>query len=365
MPEASLKKTPLHATHVDSGARMVPFGGWDMPVQYPQGIISEVKAVRNSAGMFDVSHMGRVEFHGAGVEKLLDRLLSANVPAIKQGRSKYHMICNERGGIIDDAIVSRLDDESFLLVINAGNHDRDMEWIRSHAADAADVEIRDITAGVAMIAVQGPDARSTVDSLSGDDLSKIRRFALAEAELDGIPCRVSRTGYTGEDGFEIMPPADKAAQLWSTLRDKGVIECGLGSRDVLRLEAGLMLHGNDLTEETNPIEAGLGWTLDLDRPGYIAADALKGIEQEGTEQILVGFQMTGQGIPRHDMTIRRADRDVGVVTSGTHSPTLDSNIGIGYVERQFAEAGTTLEIDVRGRAVEAEVTDLPFYKPPR
>jgi len=362
LPDDSLKKTPLHDTHVASGARMVAFGGWDMPVQYPQGIISEVKAVRNSAGMFDVSHMGRVEFRGRGAEGFLDRLLSADVPAIKTGRSKYHMICNGRGGIIDDAIVSRLGDESFLLVINAGNHDRDMEWIRSHAGGTEDVEIDDTTARVGMIALQGPEAVGIADSLAADDLRTVRRFGFVDAEVAGIPCRVSRTGYTGEDGFEIMPPADRAPALWAALKDKGVAECGLGARDVLRLEAGLMLHGNDITEDNNPIEAGLEWTLSLDRPDYIAARALKRIREAGTRRLMTGFRMTGQGIPRHGMPIRRDGVDAGTVTSGTHSPTLDANIGIGYVERRFAEPGATLEIDVRGRPVEAEVVEFPFFK---
>jgi aminomethyltransferase len=396
---------------------MVPFAGWDMPVQYPQGIISEVRSVRNSAGMFDVSHMGRVEFSGPGAQSFLGTVLSVDMAALGQGRSKYHVICNEQGGIIDDAIVYRLGPYTFLLVINAGNADADLAWLlpraeRHGASSAAGgsgqaLRIDVLSERVAMIAVQGPKAVETVDRLSAGAASAIRRFSIGEADVAGTPCRLGRTGYTGEDGFEIMPPAERAAELWSKLAAEGVAMCGLGARDVLRLEAGLMLHGNDMTVENNPIEAGLERFLFLDGPGYLAAAALKRIKAQGTPRVLVGFKMTGAGIARHGMSIVKASplppgegqgegasgaraahaatasplkpvptqsggegqgvgetpagERIGIVTSGTHSPTLDAAIGMGYVDRRFAAMGARFDIDIRGKLVEAEAVPMPFY----
>lgn len=362
MTESDLKRTPLYDTHVASGARMVPFGGWDMPVQYPDGIISETRSVRSSAGMFDVSHMGRIEFSGLGAVAFLDTILSANVAALKIGRSKYHMICNEQGGIIDDAIVYRLEDEKCLLVINAGNTDVDLEWIRSQLGDRTDVKLEVLTAYTGMIAVQGPEAVATLDRLSDGEASKVRRFRIGDVTVAGIPCQLARTGYTGEDGFEAMPPADRAAELWAALKDAGINECGLGARDVLRLEAGLMLHGNDMTVDNNPIEAGLEWTLSLDKAGYVAGPALQEIKEKGTQRVISGLRTTERGIPRHGMSILKDGNQVGVMTSGTQSPTIDAGIGMGYVDRRFATPGTPVDIDVRGRIVAAEIVELPFYR---
>lgn len=364
-----LKKTVLHATHVESGAKLVPFGGWDMPVQYPDGIIAEVKAVRNSVGIFDVSHMGRLEFEGPGAESILSAITSANVPAIKSGRGKYNFICNATGGIIDDAMVYRTDEDKYLLVINAGNTDADMEWITPHLAARDDFTMNVITNETAMIAIQGPKAVEIVDSLSNDAASKIRRFRIGSADVAGIPATLARTGYTGEDGFEIVVSTDQAEKLWKALRDAGAKECGLGSRDVLRLEAGLPLHGNDLTSDTNPFEAGFGRFAYYEAPNCIAGFALRQLAEQEQERLLVGFKMIGRGIPRAGLNIHSHDGEntdesnrIGTVTSGTHSPTVDAGIGMGYVERKYAATGTKLVIDVRGRPVEAEVVDMPFYK---
>ncbi len=382
MTQTPAKRTPLYDAHVAAGARMVPFGGWAMPVQYPAGIISEVRAVRNSAGMFDVSHMGRVEFSGPGAGGFLGTVLSVDMAKLAEGRSKYHVICNEQGGIIDDAIVYRLGPERCLLVINAGNADADLAWLlpraERHGGVRADVQ----TTRVAMVAVQGPRAVEVVDRLSGGAASGIRRFQTGEASVAGIPCRLARTGYTGEDGFEVMPPADRAAELWARLAREGVATCGLGARDVLRLEAGLLLHGNDMTVALNPVEAGLERFLFLDGAGYVGAAALRRIRAAGTARTLVGFKMIGAGIPRHGMSILSQSKDahpavpspwqgegqgvgrgsaIGVVTSGTHSPTLDAAIGMGYVDRRLSATGSRFDIDVRGRLVEAEVVNLPFY----
>ncbi len=362
LPESALKKTPLYDIHVASGGRMVPFGGWDMPVQYPAGIIAETSSVRQNCGIFDVSHMGRVEFTGPGAISFLDTVLSADVAALKSGRSKYHVICNEQGGIIDDAIVYRLDEERCLLVVNAGNFNADMDWLLPKSKAHNGVTVTDITGRTGMIAIQGPNAMALVDGLSGGASSGIRRVRIAELEVSGIPCMAARTGYTGEDGFELMPTADRAEELWIALKGAGAAECGLGSRDVLRLEAGLMLHGNDMTVENNPYEAGLSWTLNNDKPGYIPGTALRKIAESDTERVITGIRMTGRAIPRHGMAIFKDEKNVGIITSGTHSPTLDADIGMGYVARQLAVPGTELEIDVRGRRVGAQVVELPFYK---
>ena len=274
------------------------------------------------------------------------------------------MICDEQGGIIDDAIVYRLDDDKCLLVVNAANKDADLEWITPKADDYGDVVLRDVTEEVGMIAVQGPGAVEIVDSLSDGEASGVRRFRVGEVAIAGIDCLAARTGYTGEDGFELMPPANRSADLWNALKQAGADECGLGARDVLRLEAGLMLHGNDMTVENNPYEAGLGWTVKLDKPGYIPGEALRKIAESETERIIVGFKMTGRAIPRHGMAIFHGEDRVGEVTSGTHSPTIDADIGMGYVNRPLDKKGTSLDIDVRGRRVPAEIVDLPFYKRP-
>lgn len=366
---AQLKKTVLHATHVESNAKMVPFGGWDMPVQYADGIIAEVKAVRNSAGMFDVSHMGRLEIEGSGAESFLSSITSANVPALKVDRGKYNFICNATGGIIDDAMVYRTGDQKYLLVINAGNADVDMEWITPHTAGRTDFTMKVVTEETAMIAVQGPSAIEIVDSLSNGEASKIRRFRIGSAVVDGIPARLARTGYTGEDGFEIIVPADQGAKLWKSLREAGVVECGLGARDVLRLEAGLPLHGNDLSTDTNPFEAGFGRFAYHEAPNCIAGYALKQLSEKEPSRLLVGFKMVGRGIPRSGLSILESDSNgtegskvIGTVTSGTHSPTVDGGIGMGYVDQKYSATGTRFVIDVRGRPVEAEVVEMPFYK---
>jgi len=359
--EQSLKKTPLHLLHVASGARMVEFGGWDMPVQYPDGILSEVRSVRKNAGMFDVSHMARFQFVGPEAVAFLDRMLAADVAGLRQGRARYHVICNEQGGIIDDAIVYRVTEDQCLLVANAGNADAVKEFLIPAAQQNGGVFFADLSDDVAMIAVQGPNAVEIVDRLCPLPASSVRPFRLRRAEVAGIPSRIARTGYTGEDGFEIMPPADRAADLWRALEGEGVVPAGLGARDVLRLEAGLMLHGNDMMVENNPYEAGLERFTYIETPGYIAGEALKAIRDAGTRRVITGFRMVGRGIPRHGLAVINDGEEVGIVTSGTHSPTLDDNIGMGYVDRDFANEGTRFEIDVRGRLVEAEVVPLPFY----
>ena len=349
---------------------MVPFGGWDMPVQYQDGIIHEVRQVRNDVGIFDVSHMARLEFRGADAGKFLDTVLSVRASRLEHGLGRYHVICNEKGGIIDDAIVYHLAENRFLLVVNAGNADTDRAWLRSQliafeASGNVDVELVDRSNEIAMIAVQGPNSVSMLDGLTGDEAGLTSRFHAGEATLDGERILTVRTGYTGEDGFEIMFDSDHAPAIWELLVESGATECGLGARDVLRLEAGLMLHGSDMTVENNPYEAGLRWTVKPNRSEYIAGEALRKIRDNGTPRRIAGFVMRSRGIARHGHPIRVDGDEVGVITSGTHSPTLESAIAMGYVDIAHSEIGTEVQIDVRGRMVDAEVVQLPFYRSDR
>tara|TARA_Y100000588_G_scaffold217307_1_gene231224 strand:- start:1731 stop:2852 length:1122 start_codon:yes stop_codon:yes gene_type:complete len=365
----SPKKTPIYRTHLESNAKMTDFCGWNMPIQYQKGIIAEVKAVRGSVGIFDVSHMGRIEFEGSGAEYFLGKILSANLKALNLGRSKYNFICNKDGGIIDDAMVYRVGDERFLLIVNAGNTHKDLKWIASQAMDGSDCNMAVLTDKTAMIAVQGPKAVAIVDEVTHGAASKIGRFRIANVSFDGCDATLARTGYTGEDGFEIIVPADQGSDLWLLLKNSGAIECGLGSRDVLRLEAGLPLHGNDISSSTNPFEAGFGRFVYTEAPDYVAGDALIQLLSTEPHRLLVGFKMIGRGIPRPGLKIlscspeERNSSVIGNVTSGTYSPTVDCGIGMGYVDRKYSKVGNHIVIDVRGRLVAAEIVKLPFYKP--
>ena len=361
MTETShLKRTPLYDTHLELGGRMMPFGGWDMPVQYT-GILDEARAVRSNAGLFDVSHMGRIDISGPDAVSLLNRVLSVDVPKLRRRRARYGVICNLDGGIIDDTIVYRLGRERFLLVPNASNADTVADWLLRWRRGSDEVDVNVITDELAMIAHQGPTAQLMLSGLTDHDLSSLRLFRAAETEIAGAPSIVARTGYTGEDGFELMVPAGDAARIWRALSDAGAVPCGLGARDVLRLEAGLPLHGNDIDAGTNPYEAGLGRFVDLDREEYVARESLIRLRDEGPARRLVGFDVVGRGIARQGHAIVAGDERVGEVTSGSYSPTLDRAIGMGYVREDLSDPGTPLHVDVRGRMVEAEVALLPFY----
>ena len=355
-----LKRTPLYDIHVELGGRMVPFGGWDMPVQYT-GILDEARAVRSNAGIFDVSHMGRVVIRGPDAVVLLNRVLSVDVPKLRIRRARYGVICNVEGGIIDDTIVYRLGMERYLLVPNASNADAVIDWLRRWRQDTDRVEIDVITGELAMIALQGPAAQLILSGLTDHDLASMRLFRAAEIEVAGAPSIVARTGYTGEDGFELMVPSGDAARIWRALSDAGAVPCALGARDVLRLEAGLPLHGNDIDADTNPYEAGLGRFVHVDRDGYVAKDVLTRLRDEEPSRRLVGFDIVGRGIARQGFALVAGGERVGEVTSGSYSPTLDRAIGMGYVREDLSDPGTPLHVDVRGRLVEAEVTLLPFY----
>jgi aminomethyltransferase len=343
-----LLRTPLHDRHVALGARMVPFAGWEMPVQY-EGVIAEHRAVRADCGVFDVSHMGEFEVEGPRATTLLQATLSNDLDKIGTGQAQYTLLTNDRGGIIDDLIVYRLDDFRFLLIVNAANTETDLHWLKEHEIRGSDV--RDVSEEYALLAVQGPRA---IERLG---LPEAAQFTFAEGEIDGIECMVNRTGYTGERGCEILVMAEDAGDLWDRVLARGAVPCGLGARDTLRLEASLPLHGNDITPETDPISAGLGWSCALDKE-FSGAAELRALKARGPERKLVSFVMEEKAVPRQGMAIEGG----GEVTSGTHSPMLDRGIGMGYVPAHSATPDTELAIDVRGKSRRARVVKRPIYK---
>jgi aminomethyltransferase len=344
----TLQRTPLHDRHVALGARMVPFAGWEMPVQYA-GVIPEHRAVRSDSGVFDVSHMGEFEVEGPRATELLQATLSNDLDKIGPGHAQYTLLTNERGGIIDDLIAYRLDDFRYLLIVNAANRGPDFRWLKEREIPGSDV--RDVSDEYGLLAVQGPRA---IERLG---LPQAKPFTFAEGEIDGIECMVNRTGYTGEEGCELLVMAEDAAELWDRVLDRGAVPCGLGARDSLRLEVCFPLHGNDITPETDAISAGLGWCCALDKE-FSGAQELREIKARGPERKLVPFVMEEKAVPRQGMTIEGG----GEVTSGTHSPMLDRGIGLGYVPTDAAAADTELTIDVRGKQRRARVVKRPIYK---
>ena len=361
-----MSHTPLFETHRALGARMAPFAGWEMPVQY-SGILEEVHAVRTDAGLFDVSHMGRLELTGPGAADLLDTVLSVNVAKLRQGRARYNVVCTEEGGIIDDCIVYRRGEQEFLLIPNAANTAAVLALLagRDLLADRSDgnerVRIETVTSQYAMIAHQGPRAKELLQPLTELNLATVRPFAAVDARVAGADAYVARTGYTGGDGYELIVPGEAATDIWKELMDRGATPCGLGARDVLRLEAGLLLHGNDMDTSVNPYEAGLDRFVDPDRDAYRAGPALRRIRDQGVTRTLVGFNMVERGIARHGYAISDGQNVIGTVTSGGPSPTLDRNIGLGYVPTGHAAPGSRIYVEIRGTPVAAEVTTLPFY----
>ena len=355
----SLLKTPLNKIHVENGARMVPFAGWDMPVQY-SGIIDEVKAVRNNCGLFDVSHMGRLDITGPSSSDFLNRTLSVDVIKLKPNRARYGVICNIYGGIIDDCIVYKFDADHFLLVPNASNKTSVIEWLNQHTTNN-NVSITYITNQQAMIALQGPTGIETLNSHVQSDISLLKMFNFSEESFDGTKVMIARTGYTGEDGVEIFVPESKAAHIWNVLVDSGAKPCGLGSRDLLRLEAGLLLHGNDMDITVNPFEAGLEKFVDCDKEEYIAGPALRKISSTGPDKRLVGLLVSGNRAARPGYTLTHENEQVGHITSGTYSPTLDRNIALGYVRTDLIDNHKGIKCDIRGQLTDVEMTKIPFY----
>ncbi len=348
----ALQHTPLHDRHVAAGARLVPFAGWELPVQY-EGIRAEHEAVREHAGVFDVSHMGEIETSGPDAEAFLQRVLSNDVTKLADGGAQYSVLCQDDGGVLDDLFSYRLADR-FLTVTNASNHASDLAWFRKHA-EGFDVELTDRLHDLAMLAVQGPEARGIVDRISDGELPKrFKTATLTVAGQDGV--LVCGTGYTGEDGVELIVPAAAATAVWDGVVDAGARPAGLGARDTLRLEVCFHLYGNDLMEERGPIEAGLGWCCKEDT-GFIGADAVRAVREAGPREKLAPFAITGSGIARQGNPIVGG----GEVTSGTMSPSLGYAIGMAYLPAERTEPGTEIEIDVRGRARTAEVRSKPLY----
>jgi aminomethyltransferase len=344
----TLLRTPLYERHVALGARLVPFAGWEMPVQY-EGVIPEHRAVREDCGVFDVSHMGRFEFEGPKVPAALQRLLSNDIEKVDVGGAQYTLLTNETGGIIDDLIVYRVEGGRFFLIVNAGNREADFEWIEGHGG--AGTDLRDKSDEFALLAVQGPR------SLERLGLDEAPPFTFSMGEVAGIEVMVNRTGYTGEQGVELMVMAEDAVALWDAVVERGAKPCGLGARDTLRLEVCYPLHGNDIGPDTDAISAGLGWVCGLDTD-FTGVEALRRIKDQGPERKLVAFVMQEPGIPRQGMSIEEG----GEVTSGSHSPMLDRGIGMGYVPAEHTEPGTELTIDVRGKPRRAELVKKPIYK---
>jgi glycine cleavage system T protein (aminomethyltransferase) len=358
---AMLKRTPLYDAHRALGAKMVPFGGWEMPVQYT-GIIDEHRAVRERVGAFDVSHMGEVVFRGPRAAEAVQRLVTNHVAKLASGKAMYTVMCYDDGGIVDDCIVYRRAADDYLVVVNASNIDKDFAWMSERASDlCAPVNESDAWG---LIAVQGPAAAALVSHLAQHDLAgTVPSFGFAPARIAGHSVVCARTGYTGEDGFEIFIEAAATPEVWEAIIAGGATPAGLGARDTLRLEARLSLYGNDIDATTTPLEAGLGWVVKLDAADFIGKPALLAQKAAGLRRKLVGFVMRGRGIARHDYAIVDADgKPIGKVTSGTTAPSLGVAVGMGYVPVAVSDPGTTIEIDCRGKRVPAEIVKGPFYK---
>jgi aminomethyltransferase len=343
----TLQRTPLYDRHVALGARMVPFAGWEMPVQY-EGVIQEHRAVRTDAGIFDVSHMGEIEVEGPRAHELLQSLVSNDLDRIETGQAQYTLLTNEKGGIVDDLIAYRLGEFRYLLVVNASNREADFRWLKEREISGSDV--RDLSGECGLLAVQGPNAIAKLG------LPPAPSFTFADAEIDGVQVMVNRTGYTGEDGCEIMCDTEDAGALWDAVIARGVVPCGLGARDTLRLEVCYPLHGNDISPETDPISAGLGWACALGKE-FTGVEVLRRVKEQGPKRKLVSFVMEERAIPRQGMAIDGG----GEVTSGSHSPMLDIGIGMGYVPSTMTQPGTDLTIDVRGKPRAARVVTKPIY----
>ena len=365
---AALRHTPLHDRHVALGARMVPYAGWEMPVQYG-GIIEEHRTVRSAVGLFDLSHMGEIFISGSEALAFARYAVVSDPGTLEPGQAQYSMLCEESGGIIDDLIVYRTDD-GFLVVCNAANHDAVLEHLeRLRKRGDFDAQLDDRSERTALIAPQGPRAAELLAGLTGLDLDSLGYYRSVRGEVAGIDCMVARTGYTGEDGFELFLDARRAIRLWDALTEAGALlglkPCGLGSRDTLRLEAGMPLYGNELDRDTNPYEANLGRVVKLDKGEFIGRAALASVQQSGPRRKLVGLVMRDNAIARHGYPVRVDGADAGAVTSGTASPTLGEPIAMAYVPAEAAAPGSEVEVVVRDRPYRAEQVKLPFYKRPK
>ncbi|MEP6593172.1 MAG: glycine cleavage system aminomethyltransferase GcvT [Acidobacteriota bacterium] len=361
----ALRKTPLHARHRSLGARMVPFGGWDMPVEY-SGIADEHLAVRTRAGLFDVSHMGEIEIAGADALQALQHITSNDVSRLAVHQIQYSALTTPQGTFVDDVLTYKLADEHYMLVVNAANIIKDFTWISEHIAGMGDAMAVNTSSRYALLALQGPAAQEILQGLTGASLGELKYYWFTTGEVANVRCTISRTGYTGEDGFELFVPPASAERVWDAVlqagRGAGVVPAGLGARDTLRLEAGMRLYGNDMDETTTVLEADLGWIVGWKKADFLGAEVLRAQRADGPPRRLVGFEVDDRGIARHGYDVYIGEAKAGTVTSGTQTPFLKKAIGMAYVPAASAAAGTELDIDVRGRRVRARVVPMPFYK---
>ncbi len=362
---STLKKTPLHARHRSLGARMVEFGGWDMPVEY-SGIADEHMAVRTRAGVFDVSHMGQIEVAGADALRAVQHITSNDASRLAINQAHYSALTTPDGTFVDDLLTYRLADDHFMFVVNASNIMKDFHWIADHVKGIGDAAAVNTSSRYALIAIQGPAAREILQTLTGVDLSPIKYYWFANGEVAGVKCTISRTGYTGEDGFEVFVPPGSAERVWDAIlqagKPAGAIPAGLGARDTLRLEASMRLYGNDMDEKTTVLEADLGWIVGWKKDEFLGIDVLRRQKAEGTSRKLVGFEMIDRAIARHGHDVYLDGTKAGVVTSGTQTPYLKKAIGMAYLPSDRTAPGTEFEVDIRGRRARAAIVPMPFYK---
>ncbi|WP_027407774.1 glycine cleavage system aminomethyltransferase GcvT [Anoxybacteroides tepidamans] len=360
-----LKRTPLFSVYAEYGAKTIDFGGWELPVQF-SSIKEEHEAVRTRAGLFDVSHMGEFEVKGKDSLAFLQKMMTNDVSKLADGRAQYTLMCYENGGTVDDLLIYKKADDHYLLVVNAANIEKDFNWLREHIF--GDVELVNISDEIAQLALQGPLAESVLQKLADIDLSSLKFFGFQDdVHLQGVKALVSRTGYTGEDGFEIYCRAEDAIKLWHAIlevgKEDGVLPCGLGARDTLRFEACLPLYGQELSKDITPIEAGLGFAVKTNKEAdFFGKAVLQKQKEEGASRKLVGIEMIDKGIPRHGYEVYADGESIGVVTTGTQSPMTKRNIGLALVKTEFASLDTLVEVDIRGKRLKAKVVATPFYK---
>jgi aminomethyltransferase len=363
-----LKKTPLNSVHRELGGRMVDFGGWDMPVQYPAGTVEEHLRTRTRAGLFDVSHMGEIDVRGKDAISFVNSITSNDTTKLVDGQAHYSALTTPEGTVVDDLLVYRFSEDHLFLVVNAGTTDKDWEWISSHH-QGEDVTLKNVSADYCQIAIQGPDALGILQQLTSVQLADIKYYHFTEGMVDGVDSIISRTGYTGEDGFEVYAAPDRAVQLWNKMLEvgkygtpEGILPCGLAARNTLRLESAMALYGHEIDETTTLLEANLGWISKLNKGEFVGRDALANQKEQGIKRRLIGFEVTERGIARDGQDVVVNGEKVGVVTSGSPAPFLKKNIGMAYVPVELAVEGQPIQIDVRGRLVAAKVVKTPFYK---
>jgi aminomethyltransferase len=364
--DEELKRTALYSKHVAARAKLVAFAGWEMPAYY-EGIIAEVRAVRTRVGMFDVSHMGEFILRGARSGEFLQRLTTNDVGKMYDGRAQYTLMLHPDGGVVDDLLIYRYSEDHYMMVVNAANKDKDYAWARANLLP--DVDLQDQTMDITLIAVQGPRAVDIIAGLAGDDVRELKYYTFAPGRVAGRPGTISRTGYTGEDGYELYVANKDAETVWDAVAaagaEHGLRLCGLGARDCLRLEAGYALYGQEIREDTNPIEAGLGWVVKMQAGEFIGREALVRVKEQGLERKMVGIEMIEKAVPRHGYPVSSEGARVGEVTSGAFSPTLDKMIAMAYVRVDRAEPDRVVDVDIRGRRYSGRIVPLPFYKRPQ